>query len=101
MLRTEKRNRSISFTGDRGQCNSPRLRPLGPAEAENLLKNIPMQLNEVDEEEMEYIHPKLPTPHGPEEEEKIDELSTMTSKFHLTDAHLLHIEKRMLDEVMS
>ena len=48
----------------------------------------------------ELMRPLLPALIGDRDQKRrVDDLKTLMSKFHLSDAHLLHIEKRMLDEV--
>ena len=100
MLKTEKRSRSISFTGDNkgGQCSRARLRPLASQEAEQLLKNVTAAAsNNSDAGNTSFLHPALP--EHPTDKRLPTALSQLTSKFTLTDQHLLHIEARMMDEV--
>ena len=95
------------------------MRPLGLAEAEALLRKAPLKQIDEDEAETrfeeeedisladdeerrrarELMRPVLPQPTTQEQYEAVEILQTMLAKFHLSDAHLLHIEKRMLEEV--
>lgn len=99
MLKTEGRNRSLSFTytGSSTHMGSKILRQ---PDAEHLIQPFPIkEFKEENEEVDDFALPCLPSPTNPKEAKKIRILEQITSKFHLTDAHLMHIEKRMLDEV--
>nr|AIW65574.1 hexokinase 3 [Tigriopus japonicus] len=99
MLKTEGRNRSLSFTytGSSTHMGSKILRQ---PDAEHLIQPFPIkEFKEENEEVDDFALPCLPSPTNPKEAKQIRILEQITSKFHLTDAHLMHIEKRMLDEV--
>ena len=100
MLKTEKRSRSVSFTGGNreAQCSRARLTPLTSHDAEQLLKQVPeARRRSSDGHDDDFLHAQLP--ESPSDPRLAQALSKLTSKFTLTDPHLLHIEARMMDEV--
>eukprot|EP00095_Tigriopus_kingsejongensis_P010460 maker-scaffold333_size203007-snap-gene-0.10 protein:Tk10460 transcript:maker-scaffold333_size203007-snap-gene-0.10-mRNA-1 annotation:"hexokinase" len=102
MLKTETRNRSLSFTFTGKSPYHGRAKNLSSRQpdAEHLMHMVPMrEILEEQEEADEFLHPLLPTGKDTCERTKVEGLERMMSKFHLTSPHLIHIEKRILDEV--
>ena len=103
MLKTERRGRSASFTYNDGSAATVRagLLGLGSREGSRNLFGLAQDPGspQVKRKVNEYAAPKKPEPKTESERMRLSKLADMTSKFHLTDSNLLHIEKRMLDEV--
>ena len=104
MLTTERRARSASFTYNDGSAATIRaglLRPDSREGSRNLFGNVAPPASPAlgRKKPSEYARPRKPDASTESERMRLSKLADMTAKFHLTDSHLLHIEKRMLDEV--
>ena len=90
MLKAERRQRSFSFSAE-GKCRHPNVRPLGLAEAEQLLRNAPLKDVIVEDEEVEeMIKPQLPMTRNRVEDLRVQASTSCTLRF-------LHNELILMD----